>query len=465
MKSAPQIFFSYAWGDEHEQGESRERIVSELYDALLRDHYRVVRDKNNLEYKGFISEFMGQIGHGECIVVAISKKYVKSAYCMFELYEIARNSNFDKHAFSKKVLPIVVEFVDFTDPAVIDEHFSFWENEYKEWDDLVRRRAGQLAVEQMQRYDKIRMIYQNFGKLTEWIVDMNTLKPQLLSADNFAEIKKAIIKKGTQNSGGNEIPIHETASAPVQEIQYGIWKRPIFWVFVITALSAILLVVSWLSRSRKDSTSQTMISAAFTAVRAAGEQLIIVQDRVTGKFGYARANDTTLLISCKYDEANPFNRGMALVKMNSKYQWIKPDSSAAFIGQFDFAKDFAKDEARVANGPDSFSINRKGARIPLVVSRPVTRPPQIPTDEPVHVKMCDAVCHTNGITGIEVSFTDPTDHIRYTQVSKGNELVFRVPCHLLDRHLRVDFRGNGKSDYRNVSVKEFEIPESVKNDH
>jgi hypothetical protein len=90
MSTDSQIYFSYAWGDENEQGESREKIVNELYQSLKRDHYKVIRDKNDIEYKGFISEFMRRIGEGKCVVVVISKKYLKSPYCMFELYEIAR---------------------------------------------------------------------------------------------------------------------------------------------------------------------------------------------------------------------------------------------------------------------------------------------------------------------------------------------------------------------------------------
>src|SRR6185369_9239912 len=109
MNSSPEIFFSYAWGDEHEQGESREKIVNELYKSLLKDNYRIVRDKYNLEYKGFITDFMGRIGEGKCVIVAISEKYVRSPYCMFELYEIARNSNFDKNLFREKVIPVIVE--------------------------------------------------------------------------------------------------------------------------------------------------------------------------------------------------------------------------------------------------------------------------------------------------------------------------------------------------------------------
>jgi hypothetical protein len=55
---APEIFFSYAWGDEKEIGESREKIVNSLYESLKNDGYKIVRDKIDLGYKGLISDFM-----------------------------------------------------------------------------------------------------------------------------------------------------------------------------------------------------------------------------------------------------------------------------------------------------------------------------------------------------------------------------------------------------------------------
>ena len=57
------------------------------------DNYEVIRDKHNLEYKGFISDFIGEIGQGKCVVVAISQKYVRSPFCMFELFIAALRSN------------------------------------------------------------------------------------------------------------------------------------------------------------------------------------------------------------------------------------------------------------------------------------------------------------------------------------------------------------------------------------
>jgi hypothetical protein len=198
MTSNYEIFFSYAWGDESDH--SREKIVDELYHSLLKDNFRVIRDKYNLKYKGLITEFIARIGRGKFIIVAISEKYLKSQYCMSELYGIARNSNLDKENFTKKILPVMVEFVDFTKPATIEYYLSYWENEYKIWDNLLKTHSGNLSAEQLQRYHNVKLIFQNFGMVTEWITDMNTLTPQILAADNFAEIKNEIRKRSEELS-------------------------------------------------------------------------------------------------------------------------------------------------------------------------------------------------------------------------------------------------------------------------
>lgn len=457
MSSSPEIFFSYAWGDEQEQGGSREKIVNELYDSLIKDKYQVVRDKYNLEYKGFISDFMSQIGRGKCIIVAISQKYVKSPYCMFELYEIARNSNFDKIQFREKVIPLRVELIDFNDPATLEKHFAFWDNEYKKWDELVKKRAEQLSVGQLQDYDRIKMIHQNFGRLTDWIKDMNTLNLQTLSADNFAAIKKAIIKKGAADPD------------PVVGFWRRLVKKQVFWIAAVSTIAAIILITSWLSRKRTTQLPQRVF--AFNLVSPAGEQLLIVQDSNNKRFGYAKANDTSLFISCKYEEANPFKEGIALVKIDDKYRWIKPDSADAFSGSYDYAKNFKDSMAIVSIGKDTFYINMKGERqqVPPVVTKKGNtnkeRPGTLTEDgsnESPSYKMCEAISESKVIAGIEVSFTDPRNNKKYRQISDGNYLEFDIPCYLLEQTVRVSFIRNGQPDYYNVRIKEFIIPEIFK---
>ena len=111
---------------------------------------------------------------------------------MFELYEVMRNCRFDKHEFSKRTLPFVIEFIDFKDTKIQEEYLSYWDDKYNKYKALAKKRAGQLSIEWQAEFDRIKMIYQNFSKLIGWITDMNTATTSMLSAENFAEIKKAV---------------------------------------------------------------------------------------------------------------------------------------------------------------------------------------------------------------------------------------------------------------------------------
>src|SRR5450631_2733705 len=82
MADKPKIFVSYAWG-----GDS-----SEAVDALCRkleaEAWEVVRDKTAMRNGDLISEFMKRITRADVVVVVLSDKYLRSPYCMAELYGI-----------------------------------------------------------------------------------------------------------------------------------------------------------------------------------------------------------------------------------------------------------------------------------------------------------------------------------------------------------------------------------------
>ncbi len=189
------IYFSYAWGDEHETGESREQIVHDLYQSLKTDGYRVLRDKEDVDYKGLISDFMKQIGKGDCIVVAISDKYLKSENCMFEMYEIYRNSKLEKGTFLDKIFPIRVESIALSQPKVLASYFQYWLEKEKEWEELIKMFGTRISSEQQNQYRRVKEIAHELGDFLSFLNDMNAKSKAMLSKDNFAEIKKAIQAK------------------------------------------------------------------------------------------------------------------------------------------------------------------------------------------------------------------------------------------------------------------------------
>jgi hypothetical protein len=191
----PKVYFSYAWDGSNETGESREKIVQELYESLKADGYNVRRDKEDVGYKDSIEDFMKEIGRGSFIVVTISDKYLKSANCMFELLQIYRKSNSDFTEFKDKIYPIVLGDAKIYDPMDVLDYAIYWQEKKEKLEDKIKVVGLAMASGIIPDFDKFNEIANNIALISRMISSINTLKPKMLSADNFAEIKKAIAAK------------------------------------------------------------------------------------------------------------------------------------------------------------------------------------------------------------------------------------------------------------------------------
>ena len=180
------IYFSYAWGNESES------LIDKLYASLKKDGFNVVRDKANLKYKGVISNFMKDIGKGNIVIVAISDKYLKSRFCMFELYEVYRNCGLNKEDFMKKVFPIREEDINLSDASVIDHYDKFWKAEELKWEALIKDKSQNITTEQFAQYEIIRRIVSEIVNLLYFLSDINALDPELLAKNDFLEFKSVL---------------------------------------------------------------------------------------------------------------------------------------------------------------------------------------------------------------------------------------------------------------------------------
>ena len=124
------VFISYAWGEETDK---REAIVNQLDQSLQARGIKIVRDKRDLGYKGMIREFMQRIGTGNCVIVVISDKYLRSKNCMFELVEIAANKD-----FADRVFPIVLSDAKIYDAKDRIGYLKHWEQKKTELDAEMR---------------------------------------------------------------------------------------------------------------------------------------------------------------------------------------------------------------------------------------------------------------------------------------------------------------------------------------
>jgi hypothetical protein len=178
------VFISYAWGGE------REEIVNQIDQALQQRGIKIIRDKRDLGYKGSIKSFMERIGRGNCVIVVISNKYLRSSNCMFELVEIAENKQ-----FYDRVFPLVLEDANIYDPVKRIEYVKHWEEKRAELAGAMKELDPanlQGIREDMDLFDRIR---DKISGLASLLKDMNTLTPEMHRESDFSELYDAIQKR------------------------------------------------------------------------------------------------------------------------------------------------------------------------------------------------------------------------------------------------------------------------------
>jgi internalin A len=179
-----EVFVSYAWG-----GESSD-VVDKLEEALGGQAITLLRDKNEIKYRDAIREFMKRIGQGKCIVVILSKKYLESKYCMFELNEIA-----DQGDVRDRVFPIILKDANVLDGEGRLQYISYWEAKKAKLDSQMKKVGGENIRGIADELDQMARIRSTIDGLMDILADMNCLTPEQHEGSDFAELATALQKR------------------------------------------------------------------------------------------------------------------------------------------------------------------------------------------------------------------------------------------------------------------------------
>jgi small GTP-binding protein len=178
------VFISYAWGGESE-------VIANQLDLAFQDRGVImVRDKPDLGFKGSIKTFMESIGRGQCVILVISDKYLKSANCLFELLQTAKQGD-----FTERIFPIVLEDARIYSPLDRISYVQYWEKQLAELDaamDTVSPANMQGFREDIDLYTEIRAL---LPRLADILKDMNTLTPEIHRGSNFEQLYEAVMAK------------------------------------------------------------------------------------------------------------------------------------------------------------------------------------------------------------------------------------------------------------------------------
>jgi len=201
-----EVFVSYAWG-----GES-ETLVDQIDQALQARGLKIIRDKRAVGYKSSIRAFMERIGQGNCVIVVICDKYLRSPNCMFELVEIAGN----KH-FNDRIFPVVLSDADIYDPVKRLGYVKYWEEKRNA---LAAAMQGvdpanlQGIRDDMDLYHRIR---EQISGLASLLQDMNTLTSEMHEDSDFSQLYESIEERMRQDQASAQMDHGQDPQAAEQD--------------------------------------------------------------------------------------------------------------------------------------------------------------------------------------------------------------------------------------------------------
>jgi hypothetical protein len=183
-RPANSIFLSYAWNTEEE-------FIKSLYKSLKRK-FNILIDNEDMENQGRISKFMTEIGKGKIIIVALSDKYLKSPFCMNELYEIYVNAGMNADTFAKRVFPIRLEDINLSNKEVVNKYQLYWKAEKEKWEKQIAEDSAGVRSEESRQSETFRRIEGEVENILYLVGDIKAFFPDKLLQTDFKELKDAV---------------------------------------------------------------------------------------------------------------------------------------------------------------------------------------------------------------------------------------------------------------------------------
>lgn len=187
------VFISYSW-----QEPSAGIVNNWLKPSIENTTIEVSVDKKDCRYHDSIQEFEQKIGNANLIVAVVSKPFLKSIHCMYEMASVFEVGG----EMAKRLF-----FVSIEELQKDDELRNHWNAKLKEAIDSLA--AATIAKEPLEKALKqIELICKHLGKFMVYINDQNRLDFSQVSENNFQ-----VVVDRLQNRISNiELPEGELAT-------------------------------------------------------------------------------------------------------------------------------------------------------------------------------------------------------------------------------------------------------------
>ena len=180
----PEYFVSYAWGDTTPGGRDRERVVDHICAAAEERGITILRDKKVLGLGERISKFMQRLGQSDRVFVILSDKYLKSHYCMYELFEIWRNCRQNEQEFLSHIRVFALPDAKIWSPLERARVAAHWREESGQLETLVNAHGFDLLSEKDYRHYKL------MKDFSSHIGDILTTVADIVQPSTFEDLEK-----------------------------------------------------------------------------------------------------------------------------------------------------------------------------------------------------------------------------------------------------------------------------------
>jgi internalin A len=131
-----QWYVSYSWNDNINA--TREAEVDKLCAEATARGIKIIRDKTDMRYGDRISKFMDRLGRGDRVFIFLSDKYLRSPYCMHELFDVWRNCREEDSEFIARMRVFVLPCAKIRTVVERAEYVRHWRKTFAEIDALVK---------------------------------------------------------------------------------------------------------------------------------------------------------------------------------------------------------------------------------------------------------------------------------------------------------------------------------------
>jgi len=185
----PEVYVSYAWAKER-----LNPLADELCAELDKQGWHIRRDSTELQSGDRISNYMEQLSAGRCVLVILSRDYLRSEYCMTELYRLYTNAKQRDQDFLHRILPLIQDDARIDSLRECANYALYWKNKYDELDELTRAHSVEiLGKEGAPRFLRIGGFYRHVTDILVYVNDVLIPRDRSsLSKDRFALIKALI---------------------------------------------------------------------------------------------------------------------------------------------------------------------------------------------------------------------------------------------------------------------------------